>query len=111
MGLTVEELSNAHAVEQLVLDIIAIPKIDFDPVYAFAASYCDAPEQSKAIAFMREVVAILYRVGAVGVRLRHGDRISYSHIDEPVISPALVAGDVRVRIHPMLHATLKLVDG
>jgi len=108
VGFTVEEMAEGPTVDQLILDIVGMPRVEFDPLYIKAAGSCDLPENNRQLDFMRDVVAVLYRVGAVGLRLRAGERISYAHIDEPLVSPVLISGDTKVRVHPMLHAALKL---
>ncbi|RWK29336.1 P-loop NTPase fold protein [Mesorhizobium sp.] len=101
------EMTVGPRLEQLGLNVAAEPKIDFDPTHAAATAYCENPSE-KGLAFAKEVVSILYRVGAVGLKLDPADRFRYSHLDEPIISVAVIPDEAKVRVHPMLHAALKI---
>jgi hypothetical protein len=90
----------------LALEVAGDGKIDFDPMHAFAVSYIE--NDASSLAFVKEILAILYRVGAIGIKLRPNERMSYSFLDEPVVSSKTIPDNARVRIHPMLHAALKL---
>lgn len=106
----VQELVSGEKLGQLALNLAAATKIDFDPIYSAATEYCDDPEQ-KALVFCKEVISILYRVGAIGLKIDAADRFRYSHLDEPVISSAVLPDDAKIRVHPMLHAALKVNVG
>jgi hypothetical protein len=66
---------------ELVLQI-AEKRVDFDPLYPYAQRVCQV--QMTPEDFMREVVDILYRVGAVGLKPSPQDRYYYSHRDQPI---------------------------
>jgi hypothetical protein len=90
------------------VDELALPltenRVDLDPLYMHATRLFAreiGPDE-----FMREVISILYRVGAVGVKPSPGDGYYYSHRDEPVMSMAGISGESRIRIHPMLHRSM-----
>jgi hypothetical protein len=102
-------LVDGDATDKLALEVAGDGKIDFDPMHAFAANYID--NDGNSLAFVKEILAILYRVGAIGIKLRPTERMSYSFLDEPVISSNTIPDNARVRIHPMLHAALKLTLG
>jgi hypothetical protein len=92
--------------EKFALDLVAESQIDFDPIHAYAVAYIE--NNSDPVVFVKDILSILYRVGAVGIKLRPTERMSYSFQDEPVISGSTIPDSARVRIHPMLHASLKL---
>lgn len=103
----VNEIAPSDRLEQLGLNIASERRLEFDPIHSAATEYCNDPSQ-KAIPFCKEVMSILYRVGAVGLKLDATDRFRYSHQDEPVISGAVMPNDTKIRIHPMLHSALKV---
>jgi len=94
-------------VEDLALAVYSSGKQDFDPLFDVARNYVEAKQQNplQMICF---VLGILYRVGAVGLKLRAGDRYNYSHLDQPIIPIGLIDENSKVGIHPMLHAALRL---
>ena len=49
---------------------------------------------------------MLIQVKTMGV----GDRLIYSHIDEPLISPDILENESKLRIHSMLHAAFRIQD-
>jgi hypothetical protein len=102
-------LVDGDATDKLALEVAGDGKIDFDPMHAFALNYIE--NSGNSLAFVKEILAILYRVGAIGIKLRPSERMSYSFLDEPVISSNTIPDNARVRIHPMLHAALKLTAG
>jgi hypothetical protein len=99
--ITLTELCSGSEADDLALSIYADHKIDRDPLYEVAKNYYDADSRSSQ-EIVREIVGILYRVGAIGVKLRSGDRFLYSHTDQPLLPLAQITEDARVRIHPML---------
>jgi len=106
-GIDVSELQESMSTDELALEISGQQKVDLDPVYKIANAYCtDAP--SNQLSFIREIIAVLYRVGAIGVKLMPGDKLIYSHIDDPLIIPSHISDKSKIRVHPMLHATFRL---
>jgi hypothetical protein len=105
-GFLFSDLLNTPLVEELALNIAVSNKIDFDPVHALAQK---AVSQEKGFEiFLKEIVSILYLVGAVSLKLRPEERHSYSHLDQPVIDPVIITGTVRIKVHPMLQSTLNI---
>jgi hypothetical protein len=105
---TVDELMADQKVDELAFEIAADANVVRDPLFPFASDGTDNHKQGAKIRFVQHVVSVLYRVGAVGVKLRPDERFIYSHLDAPVISPEVLSGEVRVRIHPMLHLCLNI---
>jgi hypothetical protein len=101
--LTVCELCSASDIDELALAIYTDKQIGFDPLYDLAKIHCD-DGPSNAIAKL--IVSILYRVGAIGVKLQAGARYQYSHIDHPLLPVTQISDeDVPIRVHPMLYGS------
>jgi len=98
------DLCAKASVDDLVLQIAAEKRVDFDPLYPYAQRYCEG--QMTPENFMREVVDILYRVGAVGLKPSAQDQYCYSHRDQPVMEMSRIRIDSGVRIHPTLHRAM-----
>lgn len=105
--ITLTELCSGTEADDLALSICSENKVGFDPLHELAKSYCEADTRS-AEEFVKAIVGILYRVGAIGAKLRNGDRFLYSHIDQPLLPLAQLTEDARVRIHPMLWGAYRL---
>jgi energy-coupling factor transporter ATP-binding protein EcfA2 len=84
-------------------------KISFDPVWDLCQAYADGQKKT-SLHVLTELTAILYRTGAVGVKISPQDKFVYSHMDQPLIAPQLLSVNTRVRLHPMLHAAYNLQD-
>ena len=97
------DLCAKDSMTELVLQI-AEKRVDFDPLYLYAQRVCQC--QMTLEHFMREVVDILYRVGAVGLKPSPQDRYYYSYIDQPVMEMSGIRIDSRVKIHQMLHRAM-----
>lgn len=100
-------LTEFNDADELALNIASDDRFVLDPLYTVAK---DHVEQSRSPAgpFLKELVGMLYRVGAVGVKLRNGNRYLYSHIDEPLLPTAQITDDTKVRIHPMLWGSYRI---
>ncbi|MFT4131756.1 P-loop ATPase, Sll1717 family [Labrys sp. (in: a-proteobacteria)] len=109
VGKTTFDLSDLilnDRVEALALEIATSNKIDFDPVHAFATLQVEGNRSLDQ--FVKYIVSILYRVGAIGVKLDPSEKTSYSHINQPLLDDALIPDVARIRIHPMFHQALLL---
>jgi len=106
--LTISDLLSENRLEELALAIGAADKIEYDPLHSVAVKSLEQGDGYSNLA--REVASILYTVGAVSLKLRPDERHFYSHIDSPVIEPALITEAVKIKVHPMLHATLNITD-
>jgi hypothetical protein len=98
-----------ESADDLALAIYSEDKIAYDPLYDVAKNYYEQETRSSE-QFLKEVIGILYRVGAVGVKLRNGNRYLYSHIDETLLPIAQITDDARVRIHPMLWGSYRITN-
>lgn len=104
---SVAELCLGHDAEELALAIYSEKKIGFDPLYEIAKNYYDAESRSPE-ELVKAVAGILYRIGAIGIKLQHGDRYLYSHIDHSLLPTSQLNGDSRIRIHKMLWGAYRL---
>nr|WP_288038649.1 hypothetical protein [Acidiphilium sp.] len=100
-------LLEGDALADLALNIVADGKQQFDPIFDVASIYIDRG-QNERFSFLQQIVATAYRTGAIGIKLTSNERFIYAHVDEPIISPARLNQDTRIRIHPMLHGAFRL---
>jgi hypothetical protein len=96
-------------IDDFCLAICSKPKQSKDPMHDICSSYIDSSRQTQ-LEVACEVISVLYRTGAVGVKLSAQDRYIYSHLDQPLISPETLSVESKVRLHPMLHAAYNLQE-
>jgi hypothetical protein len=60
---------------------------------------------------IKAIVGVLYRVGAIGVKLKNGNRFMYAHLDEALLPIGQFTEDARIRIHPVLWGAFRLQAG
>jgi hypothetical protein len=103
---TISELASRQEAEALALAIYSEPKQEADPLHQVAKAHFEGAVHD---VFLKHVVSVLYRIGALGVKLRTGERYQFSHVDQPLL-PALQIpdDDVALRIHPMLWGTFRI---
>ncbi|MGR9156266.1 P-loop ATPase, Sll1717 family [Rhizobium leguminosarum] len=100
-----------HAVDNAALEISTNRKTFTDPVTKSAVAFCENPSPSARNTFKKNLVATLYRVGAVGLKLSASEPTVYSHRDRPIVNPSEISEDTSVRVVKMLHAYLRIDDG
>lgn len=100
------EFVDGNELDELALAIDSDASLSEDPLHVAAKNYC-ASSKPDHYDLLRVLVGTLYRVGAVGVKLRNGNRYLYSHNDEPILSIAQITEDTRIRIHPMLWGSYR----
>jgi len=91
------------SIDEFCLNICSDSQIAHDPLYPV----CQARIAGKGIDdfhVVQEVTSVLYRTGVIGVKLQAQDRMQYAHLDQPLVSPSVLARDTRIRLHPMLWA-------
>lgn len=104
-----ELLDLLDKIDDFCTAVWASSKISFDPVWDLCQAYADGRKKT-SLHVLAELTAILYRTGAVGVKISPQDKFVYSHMDQPLIAPQLLSVNTRVRLHPMLHAAYNLQD-
>lgn len=99
-----------HAVDNVALEITANRRPFVDTLTKAAASLCDNPSPNTRNAFKRIAVSVLYRVGAVGLKLSPNEPSIYSHRDRPIVNPPEIGEGTGVRVVKMLYAYLRIED-
>jgi len=103
--LTMSELCGSSEVDDLAMAIYTENRIGFDPLYEISKAHCNGSSNSTA----KMIVSILYRVGAIGVKLQAGVRYQFSHLDHPLLPITQIPDeDVPIRVHPMLFGSLRI---
>lgn len=105
--LNVHELSSSDDVDELATLIYTDYKSSLDPILDAAKRQFEV-ESATRLDFVREILAMLYRIGAVGLKVEEHVGYQYSHRDAPMISPETLGPNTRIRIHPMLHGVYRL---
>lgn len=98
-----------NVIDEFCLAVCSNKQIGFDPLFTL----CQTRIEGKGVDDLKvtqEATAILYRTGAIGLKLGAQDRMQYAHLDQPLISPDLLARGTRLRLHPMLWAAYNLQD-
>lgn len=103
---TVEVLDK---VDDFCLACCSRPKVAFDPVFDICQNYLESKGHAQ-LDVLCEVLSILYRTGAIGLKLAPQDKFVYSHLNQPLISPQMITLDSKVRLHPMLQAAYNLQE-
>lgn len=107
--MNIKDIGNDGSIDDLALSICSDQKIDFDPFYEVSKKYIEE-KNSSSLEYSKEIIVLLYRVGAVGVKLSPDERYVYSHIDTPLLHSSMISDTARVAIHPMLWAAYRLRD-
>lgn len=105
-SLPFREIADDDNLESLAYSIGVEERKSLDPLYPIAIEMLD--KVVSKLNFARQVISILYRVGAIGIKLRPDERVSFAHLDQPIVAPTLIPEDCRVRVHPMLHSALNI---
>jgi hypothetical protein len=105
--ITFEELCSQKEADDVALAIYSENKIDFDPLFEVAKAHYEKEDRA-AEELIKNIISTLYRVGAVGVKLKNGNRFMYSHLDDALLPIAQFTEDARIRIHPMLWGAFRL---
>lgn len=106
-GVDVIEL--VDRIDDFCLAICSKSKVAFDPVFDLCQDRIDSHKKSE-LDVLCELIAILYRTGAVGLKLSPQDRFSFAHQDQPLIAPKLITAQSKIRLHPMLQAAYNLQE-
>ena len=106
-AITIDELQFPDHLQELTFQICSEKKIGHDPIYDNAKSYFDDNSINSRV-IVNQIIEIVYRIGAVGVKMKNGDSFIYSHIDQPLVQSIQFTQETRVRIHPMLWGAFRL---
>lgn len=77
-----------------------------DPLIAAAKSYFENNTDDERMRFLRQLISVLYRVGAVGVKTQANSRVQFSFINRPYISGGELSDNTPCLVHPMLWQNL-----
>ncbi|QBM74383.1 DNA repair ATPase [Sphingomonas sp. AAP5] len=106
---SIELIELIDRVDDFCLSICSSAIQGKDPIHTLCSAYIEGKERDK-IRIAQESLAVLYRTGAIGLKLTAQDRFNYAHLDQPLISAQLIGIDARVRLHSMLHAAFNLQE-
>lgn len=94
-------------IDELALGICSDGKSGYDPIFDHCQSYLDGKTKDQ-FALVQSAMAILYRAGAIGLKLNEAEQMTYSHLHQPLISMNLIQPSTRAKLVPMLHAAFHL---
>jgi hypothetical protein len=105
--LSFEDFCPSKEMDDMALSIYSEPIRAFDPLHDAAEAHCDSP----STAFAKTIVSILYRVGAIGVKVENGSHHQYAYLNHPLLRVEQIPdNDVSIRIHPMLQASFRVSE-
>jgi hypothetical protein len=107
-SVTLEDLAKSAKLEDLALKIHDLASSERDPVVIAAKCYISSPDDAGRLEFVKAIVGVLYRIGAIGVRLDEGSRLMYSHLDIALVAGPVLTPASRVKVHLMLSSGLNL---
>jgi hypothetical protein len=101
------ELRDSDKTLDLAFAIGAEPRVAYDPLHApaQAAATKDVPERAE---FAKEIICLLYRVGAIGVKLQAGAKYLFAHLDQPLLDKVQLSDESRIRVHLILYGAFRL---
>jgi hypothetical protein len=104
--LSFEEFCPNKDMDDMAIAIYSAGQIAYDPLFPVAEAHCDnAPPNI----FPKTIVSMLYRVGAVGVKLHKSEHYQFAHLHHPLLPIEQIPDtDVSIRIHPMLLGAFRL---
>jgi hypothetical protein len=106
----VGDISDQEILEKMALQIATN---DFEFQHDLVKSAQRAVDENSScftLRFAKEAFAALYRVGAVGVKLRPDNGVMYSYRDDPIIHDDVMTDQTTIRVHPMLHRSLNIIE-
>jgi hypothetical protein len=97
-----DELDNA------ALNIMGKSKVASDTLTRAASVLCDGPTAHTRSTFARHLASVLYRVGAVGLKLAPDEPVFYSHRNRPIIAPTEITDNAGLRVVKMLYSYFRI---
>jgi hypothetical protein len=102
-----EDFCPSKEMDEMALSICSEAKRAFDPLHDAAEAHCDSP----SLAFAKTIVSILYRVGAIGVKVETSAPHQYSYLNHPLLRVSQIPDTgVSIRIHPMLQGSFRVSE-
>ena len=87
----VKDLVEDSMLQMLTIDLSGETRFDRDPVAKSAKKYVDDLSAMRMHEFVQEMLASLYRVGAIGIKFNRSDRYKYSYFDEPIVEAETIS--------------------
>lgn len=102
------ELATKEVIEQIALPICTSGEFPNDPLWKLSKEIMDEKQSSSTtiLRLGREIFSTLYRTGAVGLKRSPTESYIYSFKHDPVVAPASVPNECKLRIHLMLERAL-----
>lgn len=95
-------------VDHIALEAVGQGKGATDPLTRSAAAHCDTNTDYSRKQFVRTAAAVLYRVGAVGLKLSPDEPFMYSHRGRPIVGVQEVGDEASARVVKMLHSFFRI---
>lgn len=99
----VEDIS-AQKIEDFAMALIQADPDSKDRLTGKAHALYDG--KMSAAALRAEVLAELYKIGAIGIKPHSFESVLFSYLDSPVIDPLKIEDGVVISVHPMLWRAL-----
>ncbi len=96
------------AIDNLCLEIVAMRGHTKNALAKAASTVVDDPCPRSRNAFKTVLASILYRVGAVGLKLSPQEATVYAHRNRPIVQPGEIDEKCGIRVVKMLHAYLRI---
>jgi hypothetical protein len=104
--LTFEEFCPTKDMDEMALAIYSDGRVAFDPLFETAKTHY---EDGPSTVFAKTILSILYRVGAIGVKIQTSAPYQFAHLHHPLLPiDQIPDADVSVRIHPMLLGAFRI---
>ena len=101
---------NLKSVTERMLENLCISLLagDSDGVNGTFANECSLilAEKSSYDRLKRRLLEVLYIIGAIGVKVRHGSPYEWSYKNDPLLDYASLGDETTFAIHPMLFRAL-----
>ncbi|QHO78946.1 DNA repair ATPase [Bradyrhizobium sp. CCBAU 051011] len=106
--LSFDEFCPQSEMDEMALLIYSEPKRHYDPLHDAAREHCENPGTR---IFAKTIVSILYRVGAIGVKLDKSAPHQFAYNGHPLLRVAQTPdSDVSIRVHQMLHGVFRVSE-
>jgi hypothetical protein len=100
---SIEEIQN-----RVVLPLATTDAYFKDPLHSSAIALMENPCIASTRDFIREMVSVLYRVGAIGIQRAPTASLEYSHTHQSIIDATTIHDDWAMHVHAMFRAALNL---
>lgn len=102
------EMSTKEFLTEFILVVDDRIELSNDPIYKAVKIYLGNESPERLLNVAKILFSILYRIGAVGLKLAPNERYLYAYKDISVVSENTVNIETKLQIHPMLHRALNV---